>query len=132
MFRVSSNMKASNRLSLPADTRSRRSCFCTFLPTVSLLCLVFFIGSVFVVTDHTERFARWGMVDNVLMAETITCENQCRPEGSEALPKGIVSRTSNLDMQQLWGLPPKKRVRENTQSSPFFFRYNTQNSLDGW
>ncbi|XP_043718661.1 uncharacterized protein LOC122666682 [Telopea speciosissima] len=106
-------MKTSKRLSLPADPKSRRSCLCTLLPAASLLCLVFFIGSIFVATDYTESSARWGIVDNVLITETNACENQCRPEGSEALPKGIVSRTSNLEMQQLWGLPKKRNPKHS-------------------
>ncbi|XP_039019200.1 uncharacterized protein LOC120150628 [Hibiscus syriacus] len=31
-----------------------------------------------------------------------TCQIQCRPPGSEALPQGIVVKTSNLQMQPLW------------------------------
>lgn len=30
---------------------------------------------------------------------------ECRPKGSEALPKGLVRTTSNLDMRPLWGFP---------------------------
>ncbi|XP_042492802.1 uncharacterized protein LOC122072284 [Macadamia integrifolia] len=103
-------MKTSNRLSLLADSKSRRSCLC-YLPTASLLCIVFFIGSMFVTTDFKERFTRWRMVDNVLITEPITCENQCRPQGSEALPKGIVVRTSNLELRPLWGSPKKRNSK---------------------
>ncbi|KAJ0640340.1 hypothetical protein HanOQP8_Chr16g0610301 [Helianthus annuus] len=35
-------------------------------------------------------------------------KNQCSPDGSEALPKGIVAKTSDLEMRPLWG-PRKKR-----------------------
>ncbi|XP_072969979.1 uncharacterized protein [Typha angustifolia] len=35
------------------------------------------------------------------------CKNQCKPLGSELLPKGIVSQTSNLEMQPLWGSPER-------------------------
>ncbi|CAK9165377.1 unnamed protein product [Ilex paraguariensis] len=31
------------------------------------------------------------------------CKNRCRPLGSEALPEGIVAKTSNLEMRPLWG-----------------------------
>ncbi|KAJ4968055.1 hypothetical protein NE237_014756 [Protea cynaroides] len=101
-------------LSLPADPKSRRSCLCT-LPTASLICIFFFIGSMFVATDFNERFTKWRMVDNVLVTEPITCENQCRPEGSAALPKGIVVRTSNLELRPLWG-SPKKRNSNHSMS----------------
>ena len=30
-------------------------------------------------------------------------QSQCRPHGSEALPEGIISRTSNLELMPLWG-----------------------------
>ncbi|KAK3011540.1 hypothetical protein RJ639_011580, partial [Escallonia herrerae] len=40
---------------------------------------------------------------------------QCRPDGSEALPKGIVSRTSNLEMYPLWG-PPFKGNKKSPMS----------------
>ena len=30
-------------------------------------------------------------------------QSQCRPYGSEALPEGIISRTSNLELMPLWG-----------------------------
>lgn len=30
-------------------------------------------------------------------------QKKCRPLGSEALPEGIVSKTSNLEMRPLWG-----------------------------
>lgn len=32
-------------------------------------------------------------------------QNQCRPPGSESLPKGLVMATSNLEMRPLWGAP---------------------------
>ncbi|KAF6140374.1 hypothetical protein GIB67_005299 [Kingdonia uniflora] len=37
---------------LLADPKSRRSCLYSLFPTVSLLCLLFFIGSTFIVTDY--------------------------------------------------------------------------------
>ncbi|XP_019051873.1 PREDICTED: uncharacterized protein LOC104589368 isoform X3 [Nelumbo nucifera] len=48
------------------------------------------------------------MVDNVQNIESNKCENECRPYGSDALPRGIVSSTSNLEMRPLWGSPKKK------------------------
>ncbi|GER26324.1 hypothetical protein STAS_01973 [Striga asiatica] len=44
-------------------------------------------------------------------SRSITCENQCRPLGSETLPKGIVANTSNLERRPLWGLPEVGMVR---------------------
>lgn len=30
-------------------------------------------------------------------------KSECRPPGSEVLPKGLVANTSDLQMQPLWG-----------------------------
>lgn len=34
-------------------------------------------------------------------------QNLCYPLGSEALPEGIIVKTSNFEMQRLWGSMPK-------------------------
>lgn len=47
----------------------------------------------------------------------LSTQEKCRPLGSEALPEGIVSKTSNLEMRPLWG-PINKKVHEST--STFF------------
>uniref|UniRef100_A0A1U7Z1N8 Uncharacterized protein LOC104589368 isoform X2 n=1 Tax=Nelumbo nucifera TaxID=4432 RepID=A0A1U7Z1N8_NELNU len=101
-------MKIPNCVSVLADPKSRRSCLCSLLPTALLLFLVFFIGSAFIATDYKVKLTRWGMVDNVQNIESNKCENECRPYGSDALPRGIVSSTSNLEMRPLWGSPKKK------------------------
>ncbi|KAL0387249.1 UNVERIFIED_CONTAM: hypothetical protein Sradi_2606700 [Sesamum radiatum] len=31
------------------------------------------------------------------------CEGKCRPIGTEALPEGIITKSSNLEMRPLWG-----------------------------
>jgi hypothetical protein len=36
-------------------------------------------------------------------------QNQCRPSGSEALPRGIVQDKSNLELETLGGNPERKR-----------------------
>ncbi|XVF72344.1 hypothetical protein PTKIN_Ptkin12aG0113900 [Pterospermum kingtungense] len=41
------------------------------------------------------------------------CETQCRAYGSEALPRGIISETSELEMRPLWGLQNKKFLDSN-------------------
>ncbi|XP_020584411.1 uncharacterized protein LOC110027362 isoform X1 [Phalaenopsis equestris] len=41
--------------------------------------------------------------------ESKFCENQAKPLACESLPNGIISRTTNLEMQHLWKLPhPQK------------------------
>ena len=39
-----------------ADSKSRRSCVCSIFPTASVLCLMFFIGSVLIGQDYSEVF----------------------------------------------------------------------------
>ncbi|KAK6163931.1 hypothetical protein DH2020_000795 [Rehmannia glutinosa] len=73
------------------EPKKKRSFICSCLPSAILLSAVFFIGSSFLVTDYKEY--------------------ECRPEGTETLPRGIVSRTTDLDMRPLWGPPKKKKLK---------------------
>ncbi|CAI9770697.1 unnamed protein product [Fraxinus pennsylvanica] len=86
----------------------RKSLFCNCFPSALLLSAVLFIGSAFLVTDYKERFLGCQMFYNIKATKSKMCENQCRPEGSETLPKGIVSITTDLEMRPLWGRPKKK------------------------
>nr|XP_011458131.1 PREDICTED: uncharacterized protein LOC101291991 [Fragaria vesca subsp. vesca] len=79
-----------------------------------MLSAVFFFGSHFVVTDYKEKFLSWGLVDAMHNAMSKNCEAQCRPEGTEALPKGIVSKTSDFVMQPLWGPRTPKKPKSST------------------
>ncbi|CAK7340128.1 unnamed protein product [Dovyalis caffra] len=76
-----------SEVSMPSDSKSRRSYWCSLLPAASFLFLIFFAAYAFIAPDYKE--------------------NQCRPPGSEALPEGIVSKTSNFQMRPLWGFPEK-------------------------
>lgn len=79
----------------------------------SIVCLLYFIGAVVV-------SPRWRLKPpSVVMAESEipsltdglsvnTCENRCRPHGSESLPEEIVKKVSNLEMRPLWGYPKKR------------------------
>jgi len=103
-------MKSSNFVSLQADPNSMRSCLFSILPTVSLLCLLFFIGNAFLAQDDKEKLFRFGLwEDRVQEMPYNKCKSQCRPPGSESLPEDIVSSTSNLQMRPLWGLPKKAK-----------------------
>ncbi|KAK1353988.1 GTPase Der [Heracleum sosnowskyi] len=99
-------------MSSPMNVKAKRqrSLLCSILPTVLLLFAGFFFGSAFLVTDYKQSFLRLEIVDD--QTDQITtlnkCEAQRRSDGSESLPEGIVTRTSNLEMRPLWG-PPKKR-----------------------
>ncbi|ONH92657.1 hypothetical protein PRUPE_8G187400 [Prunus persica] len=87
---------------------------CSFLCTIAMLSAVFFFGSHCVLTDYKEKFLAWGLVDDMQLTISKKCETQCRPDGTEALPKGIVSKTSDLLMQPLWGPRNKKNSKSST------------------
>ncbi|VVA30595.1 PREDICTED: LOC110651873 isoform [Prunus dulcis] len=87
---------------------------CSFLSTIAMLSAVFFFGSHCVLTDYKEKFLAWGLVDDMPHTISKKCETQCRPDGTEALPKGIVSKTSDLLMQPLWGPRNKKNSKSST------------------
>ncbi|GFP91184.1 hypothetical protein PHJA_001262400 [Phtheirospermum japonicum] len=38
------------------------------------------------------------------------CENERRPDGTETLPRGVVSKTTDFEMRPLWG-PPQKKLK---------------------
>ncbi|XP_043814745.1 uncharacterized protein LOC110620497 isoform X2 [Manihot esculenta] len=109
-------MRLFNPVPFCIDPKSRRSFFCSFLPAASFLLIVFFIGSAFIVPDYKEKLSRWRLVDGFQNLKFVTCKNTCRPPGSEELPEGIVSKTSNLQMRPLWGFP---KSNDNSSSNLF-------------
>ncbi|KAK3184672.1 hypothetical protein Dsin_031958 [Dipteronia sinensis] len=94
-------------------TKRQKSCFRHLLPTMFLLSAVFFIGSAFVVRDYRQRIARWGALNSVQNTVSKMCETHCRPHGIETLPKGIISRTSDLEMRSLSGPEDKKKSKKS-------------------
>ncbi|XVF21259.1 hypothetical protein REPUB_Repub12eG0074600 [Reevesia pubescens] len=82
-----------------------------FLPMLFLLSAAFFIGSAFLITDYKERILGWGSVMVLQYTRPKMCETQCRAYGTEALPRGIISETSDLQMLPLWGLQNKKKPK---------------------
>ncbi|KAJ0111328.1 hypothetical protein Patl1_03140 [Pistacia atlantica] len=78
------------------ERKKHKSFHC--LLTVILLAAAFFLGSAFVVSKCKERIFRWGVLSRSKM-----CETRDRLYGSETLPKGIVSGTSDLKMRPLSG-----------------------------
>lgn len=90
------------------DQNSKRSWLWSILPTACLLCLVFFIGSAFIATDYKQKISRFGVDDHVQNNQTNKCKNDSKPYGSEPLPKGIIVKTSNLEMQPLFGSRKKE------------------------
>ncbi|XP_073117234.1 uncharacterized protein [Elaeis guineensis] len=115
--------------SLLIDTANKKRCFCNLISVVALLCIVFFVGSAFVTIDYKEKVSTWEAANSVQISQTNSksktklniqtaqsnlCKSQSKPAGSEPLPKGIISQTSNFEMQPLWGSPKRKG---NTKSS---------------
>ncbi|PHT31304.1 hypothetical protein CQW23_27641 [Capsicum baccatum] len=87
-------------VSLLKDQKIRRSCICAVFPAVSFLCLILLLGSSFT-ENHKEKSLLWKV--------RRSCQNQCRPDGSETLPEGIIAKTSNLERRPLWGYPKKRK-----------------------
>ncbi|VFQ79538.1 unnamed protein product [Cuscuta campestris] len=109
--------------SLPSDPKTR-SCLCSLFVTAALICGVYFTGNVFLGRDYKIP-VRFGMSHSLRSAkpcrheassamdvkvndtkknlQTSKCMENCRPVGSEPLPEGVVCKTSNLEMQPLWG-----------------------------
>ncbi|CAI9769274.1 unnamed protein product [Fraxinus pennsylvanica] len=115
-------MKSLNSVILDPKTRS---CLCSLFVTASLIFGVYFIGSAWLGKDSFRILPGFGMngahknteYDDCKVGSSVhvkvndtkentqlnKCEVKCRPFGGEALPKGIVSSTSNLEMRPLWG-----------------------------
>ncbi|KAM4070380.1 hypothetical protein ACJW30_12G161700 [Castanea mollissima] len=106
-------MKTSDSKALMVEPRRQRTFRCRFLCMLFLLSAGFFIGSAFLVTDYKERFLSRGFNDAMQNTRSKTCETQCRPQGSESLPEGIVSKTSDLEMRSLWGPVDKKKSKSS-------------------
>ncbi|KAJ0014733.1 hypothetical protein Pint_21293 [Pistacia integerrima] len=99
------------QVSVLPDSKHGRSRFCGLLPVISVLCLILLIGSTVIAPDH-EMYSIGSVVQklDVFPSKFKGCKAQCRPPGSEKLPEGIVSKTTNLDMRPLWGFPQVKNV----------------------
>ncbi|CAI9298553.1 unnamed protein product [Lactuca saligna] len=104
-------------VSLPMIKR-QKSLLCSPLFGAILVSMAFFIASALIVIDHkqfpnlrailVQRSPELRKPEALQVTPMNICENQCSRDGSEALPKGIVSKTSDLEMRPLWG-PRKKR-----------------------
>lgn len=117
-------MKSYNSVSLSSDSKTR-SYVCSLFITMSLICSAFFIGSALlgkgsltlspgIGDKYTENYTETvkcevspildvGVDKTEENTQPERCNDKCRPVGSEALPKGIVSATSNLEMYPLSG-----------------------------
>ncbi|KAL9429539.1 hypothetical protein AB3S75_031361 [Citrus x aurantiifolia] len=92
------SMKSTNIVSLFEDPNNRRSCVYSVVPAVSALFLILFFGAVFISPKYELK------IEALPIPKFNKCQ-KCKPDGSEALPEGIVAKTSNLQMRPLWGFP---------------------------
>ncbi|XP_034692436.1 uncharacterized protein LOC117919364 isoform X1 [Vitis riparia] len=106
---LSSRMKTPNSISPMVVSKSGRFFLCCFLPTAILVSAAFFMGNLLVVTDYKERLSGWISIGAMQITGAKVCQAQCRPDESESLPRGIVSRTSDLEMRSLQGAPIRKK-----------------------
>ncbi|XP_057756937.1 uncharacterized protein LOC130976177 isoform X1 [Arachis stenosperma] len=96
---------------LDAESRSsRKSRPCLIFPVASFLCVFLLVATSFFAKGYKQKISSFRTDYQNLGVDK--CKNQCRPRGSEALPKGIISSSSNLEMRPLWGhaLVQKKNV----------------------
>uniref|UniRef100_M1CBQ2 Uncharacterized protein n=1 Tax=Solanum tuberosum TaxID=4113 RepID=M1CBQ2_SOLTU len=98
-------VNAGSEVSVP-DAKSR-SCICSLFLTLALICAVYFTGSALMAKDF-RAFSGFTMNSTKQNGQCGKCKKKCRPLGSEALPEGIISKTSNLEMRPLWGDVEKK------------------------
>ncbi|KAL3843637.1 hypothetical protein ACJIZ3_001040 [Penstemon smallii] len=114
-------------VSLFSDPKSR-SCLCLLFVIAALFCGIYFVGSAWLGETYFKLSTRLRLNDTQLYPDLDKCklspapsiqppnyttkenaqlEDKCKetciPDGSEALPRGIVSKTSNLEMQPLGG-----------------------------
>ncbi|GKU99896.1 hypothetical protein SLEP1_g12675 [Rubroshorea leprosula] len=94
-------MKTFNHGSALSDSKSR-PCLCSLFVVASLICGAYFISTALTSEEYKERVSRWKMINILQNAKSNKCMEQCRAPRSEALPKGIVAETSNLEMRPLW------------------------------
>ncbi|KAF2320220.1 hypothetical protein GH714_026076 [Hevea brasiliensis] len=54
------------------------------------------------VESSMQRLTRWQVSETMQSTTSNKCKDHCRPSGSEALPQGIVRKTSDFEMRPLW------------------------------
>ncbi|KAF8016096.1 hypothetical protein BT93_H1589 [Corymbia citriodora subsp. variegata] len=85
-----------------SDSKSR-SCLYTLFIIACLFCGAYFISSTVIAKEYKDRLIRLEASKAMQNRDSMHCKDDCRPSGSEHLPKGIIVETSNLEMQPLWG-----------------------------
>ncbi|KAJ7973621.1 Lysine ketoglutarate reductase trans-splicing-like protein, putative (DUF707) [Quillaja saponaria] len=122
-------MKSSGCAFILADSKSCRSCLCSIFPAASLLCVVLFVGTAYLAPDYKGKLLKWQIADSFENPKLEECKNQCRPSGSESLPEGIVSKTSNLKMQPLWDIRKIRRSKDKKVYQTMDSKANSSTNL---
>uniref|UniRef100_A0A1D1XP98 Uncharacterized protein n=1 Tax=Anthurium amnicola TaxID=1678845 RepID=A0A1D1XP98_9ARAE len=116
-FPWNSKFKCSNvNVAIQMDATNKKPCSFNIYPAVALIFVFFFVGSAFIATDRKVKIPRWGYIKYMQTTVSEKCENQCKLQGSEALPRGIVSKTSNLEIQPLFGSQREKGNLDTSKS----------------
>ncbi|KAL2941506.1 Phospholipase D3 [Bienertia sinuspersici] len=111
-IRYMTNMAAKN-IAVYSDTKVRRSWVCSVCQVASVVILIYVLGSVFILPVYRQDTPKTKLAGSMDILLGNGCENQCRPRGSESLPRGIVAKNSNLEMRPLWGLPKKRNSSQS-------------------
>ncbi|XP_021626049.1 uncharacterized protein LOC110624913 isoform X2 [Manihot esculenta] len=88
-------------VSVQSDPKSR-SCLWTLFFAASLICTAYFVGYSSFGSEDKERLTRWQVIETMQSTTSNKCKDHCRSSGSEALPEGIVRKTSDFEMRPLW------------------------------
>ncbi|CAO2832567.1 unnamed protein product [Amaranthus hypochondriacus] len=104
---------AAKNIAVFSETKGRRSWVCSVFQAVFVVILIYLIGSVFILPVYRQETPKLEFAEHMDLLLGNSCENHCRPHGSESLPQAIVAKNSNLEMRPLWGLPTKSNSSKN-------------------
>ncbi|KAK2402472.1 hypothetical protein QL285_051988 [Trifolium repens] len=108
------DMKSSPaRTVLVVDSKSNKSCLYAIFPAALLACAVLFLTSSLYSQSYKDKLSSFKMDVGHIMESNDKCKKQCRPSGSEALPEGIISSTSDFEMRALWEPARSKKVHND-------------------
>ncbi|KAJ4798296.1 hypothetical protein LUZ62_049542 [Rhynchospora pubera] len=90
-----------------------RGYYCNLALLTCFFCIVFLLGCSLIFNNHviSSRFRI-----RRSLGKPTHCMNECRLSGSEPLPRGIVSRHSNLEMQPIQGSDDSKPRKKGSKS----------------
>ncbi|CAN1243557.1 hypothetical protein LINPERPRIM_LOCUS5725 [Linum perenne] len=110
------NMKSLHSVFGTPDSKNRLW-LCSLFIAVSLVSAIYFLGQAYVGKENKEQgFLRWPVIGSMASGKSSKCKNQWMPVGSEALPSGIVARTSDLEMRPLWSASSKEEKPKRSMS----------------